>query len=339
LKFVDEAIIEVTGGKGGNGCLSFRREKFVPRGGPDGGDGGTGGNVVFRADTGKSTLLDFKYIRHYRAPNGENGGPKGMTGKNGDDLVIPVPQGTIVRDLETEEVLGDLTEENQTLVVAKGGRNGKGNARFVSSTNRAPTRTEPGDDGEYRKLKIELKLLADVALIGMPNAGKSTMISRISNSRPKIADYPFTTLVPNLGVVDYDGFRRFVVADVPGLIEDAHTGKGLGIRFLKHASRSRVLVHLVAMDPELPEVDELVKRFHQINDELEAYDSRLAAVPQIVALTKVDVITDDDWKTRLIDRFKSEGYSVHVVSAITGNGMDALLGAIADSLGEDGDEA
>jgi len=238
VKFIDEAKIYIKAGDGGRGCVSFRREKYVPRGGPNGGDGGNGGDIIMVARRNMSSLLDHRYQQHYRAKRGEHGRGKDQHGKNSEHLLIPVPMGTIVKDFETEEFLGDLTENNQELIVAKAGRGGKGNARFVSSTNQAPKEAEPGGEGEEKTLKLELKLLADVGLLGFPNAGKSTLISTISAARPKIADYPFTTLVPNLGVVSYGDGATFVLADIPGLIEGAHEGAGLGIQFLRHIERS-----------------------------------------------------------------------------------------------------
>ena len=245
MKFVDEARISVSAGNGGAGCLSFRREKFIPRGGPDGGDGGDGGCVYLEASDSLNTLIDYRYQRHYRAENGQPGRGANCRGKSGEDLVLKVPVGTTVINIETDEVMGDLTAPGQQLLVAQAGFHGLGNARFKSSVNRAPRETSPGSPGEARDIKLELKLLADVGLLGLPNAGKSTLISKISAAKPKIADYPFTTLVPNLGVVKVDTMRSFVVADIPGLIAGASEGHGLGIRFLKHLTRNRLLLHLV----------------------------------------------------------------------------------------------
>ncbi len=249
MKFVDEASIKVFAGNGGNGCLSFRREKYIPRGGPDGGDGGDGGSVIMEADDALNTMVDFRFQRTFRAQNGESGRGRNCTGKSGEDLVLRVPVGTTILDEDTGEVLGDLSVPGQRLIVAQGGFHGLGNARFKSSTNRAPRQTTPGSEGEHRDLKLELKVLADVGLLGLPNAGKSTFIRAVSSATPKVADYPFTTLVPNLGVVNVEAHRSFVVADIPGLIEGASDGAGLGIRFLKHLTRNRILLHLVDMAP------------------------------------------------------------------------------------------
>src|SRR3989337_1963612 len=249
VKFVDEGKIYVKSGRGGKGCVSFRREKFVPRGGPNGGDGGNGGSVILIARQNMSSLLDHRYKQHYKAENGEHGRGKDQHGKNAPTLLVPVPVGTVVKDFFTGEILGDLTEDGDTLVVAKGGRGGRGNARFATPTNRAPRYAEPGEEAEERTLLLELKLLADVGIIGFPNAGKSTLISRISAARPKIADYPFTTLIPNLGVVSYNEGKTFVVADIPGLIKGAHEGTGLGIKFLRHIERTKVLIHLIDLFP------------------------------------------------------------------------------------------
>jgi GTP-binding protein len=249
MKFVDEAVIEVAAGKGGSGCLSFRREKYIPKGGPDGGDGGDGGSVYLEADENLNTMVDYRYQRRFRAENGSPGQGRNCTGKSGEDLILKVPVGTTVIDVDTDEVLGDLSELGQRLKVAQGGFHGLGNTRYKSSINRAPRQTSPGSEGEKRRLKLELKLLADVGLLGMPNAGKSTLIRAISAAKPKVADYPFTTMVPNLGVVRVDPLRSFVVADIPGLIEGAAEGAGLGIRFLKHLTRNRLLLHLVDLAP------------------------------------------------------------------------------------------
>ena len=249
MKFVDEASIEVYAGNGGNGCVSFRREKYIPKGGPDGGDGGDGGSVYLRGDDALNTMIDYRYARRFRADNGESGKGRNCTGRGGDDLVLPVPIGTTVLDEDSGEVLGDIREHGQDLLVAQGGFHGLGNTRFKSSVNRAPRQSTPGSTGEMRRLKLELKVLADVGLLGLPNAGKSTFIRAVSAATPKVADYPFTTLVPNLGVVKVDAYRSFVVADIPGLIEGASDGAGLGIRFLKHLTRNRILLHIVDIAP------------------------------------------------------------------------------------------
>ena len=266
VRFIDEAKIYVRSGRGGRGCVSFRREKFVPRGGPDGGDGGNGGDVILVAQRNVSSLLDHRYRQHYIAQNGEHGKGKNQHGKNAPPLIVPVPVGTVVKDFYTGEILGDMVEEGQTLVVARGGRGGRGNARFATSTNQAPRYAEPGEEGEERTLLLELKLLADVGIVGFPNAGKSTLISRISAARPKIADYPFTTIVPNLGVVRYNEGKTFVVADIPGLIKGAHEGAGLGIRFLKHIERTRLLIHLLDLSPLTGRNP--IEDYHVLNEEL-----------------------------------------------------------------------
>src|SRR5919106_4720411 len=292
--FVDEVDIHVSAGDGGRGCLSFRREKFVPRGGPDGGDGGLGGSVYIVATPRKNTLVDFRYHPEFEARRGQHGQGSNKTGHSADDLEIEVPIGTLVFEKDPDgdglTLLADLAEDGQKVLVAKGGRGGRGNAQFVSSTNRAPRRTEPGEAGEERFLRLQLKLLADVGLVGFPNAGKSTLISRISAARPKIADYPFTTLVPNLGVVTLSDDRSFVVADVPGLIKGAHEGHGLGHQFLRHIERTKVLVHLV--DVSGASGRDPVEDYDIIVDELARFSAKVAAKPQIVAANKIDAVQD-----------------------------------------------
>ena len=330
--FVDEATIQVSGGDGGNGCLSFRREKYVPRGGPDGGDGGPGGSVVLEADPGMSTLLPFRYRRHFRAERGRHGEGANRTGRSGAELVVRVPIGTLVLDGDGLSRLADLDAPGARFLAAQGGRGGRGNARFATSTNQTPTRHEPGGAGEQLTLRLELKLLADVGLVGLPNAGKSTLISRISAAHPKIADYPFTTLEPHLGVVDRGSFRSFVVADIPGLIEGAHSGAGLGLRFLRHVERCTLLLHLVdgtgAMADPLQALD-------TVDRELAAYGEELAAKPQIVVLTKADAIQAPDTVPRLRERAQALGRELLVVSAVSGEGLPELVrttGAALDRL-------
>jgi GTP-binding protein len=327
--FIDEATITVMGGDGGNGCLSFRREKFVPRGGPDGGDGGRGGSVVLVADRNVSTLLAFRYRSQFRAERGKHGQGSNKTGRSGEDLLLRVPVGTLVVDADRDLRLADLSEPDGRFVAARGGQGGRGNARFATPTRRAPTRHDPGEPGETRSLRLELKLLADVGLVGFPNAGKSTLISRISAARPKIADYPFTTLEPHLGVVDAGDFRSFVVADIPGLIENAHQGAGLGHRFLRHVERCRLLLHLI--DPTAPDRDP-VTGIDAISLELERYSRRLADKPQIFVVTKADAI--QDWK--MVERIRSLAAEREapclVVSAVAGEGIDGLVRSIADTL-------
>jgi GTP-binding protein len=333
--FVDEVDIHVTAGNGGRGCLSFRREKFIPRGGPDGGDGGLGGSVYIVASPRKNTLVDFRFHPEFEARGGRHGEGSNRTGHSADDLDIEVPVGTLIFEKdpagETDtagdglRLVADLTEEGQKVLVAKGGRGGRGNARFVSSTNRAPRRIEPGETGEERFLRLQLKLIADVGLVGFPNAGKSTLIARISAARPKIADYPFTTLTPNLGVVTLSGDRSFVAADVPGLIQGAHAGHGLGDRFLRHIERTKVLIHLVdisgasARDP--------VEDFDTILEELRLFDPKVAAKPQIVAANKMDALDDPSRLTRLEKHVKKHKLPFHRISGVTGEGIEDLLEA------------
>lgn len=328
--FVDEVEIEVRAGDGGNGLVAFRREKYVPRGGPAGGDGGRGGDVVLVADGHLTTLVDFRYKRSYKAPRGEDGGPNCMTGKNGADLVLKVPVGTQVFDVETGELLADLDVEGQNVVVARGGRGGRGNAHFATPTLRTPRFAENGEPGESRKLRLELKLLADVGLIGFPNVGKSTLIARVSSAKPKIADYPFTTLVPNLGIVRVDEGRSFAMADIPGLIEGAHAGAGLGTRFLRHVERTRLLLHIIdvsGMTGRNP-----IDDFDIINRELRLYSPDLAKLPQVVALNKIDFPFARETAEKLAPVFESRGMKTFLISAVTGEGVNPLLYFLADEL-------
>lgn len=327
--FVDEVDIHVTAGSGGNGCLSFRREKFVPRGGPDGGDGGAGGSVYIVASSTKNTLVDFRFHPEFQAQRGQHGQGSNRTGFSADDLEISVPVGTLVFDKQADGELilvADLTEEGQRVLIAQGGRGGRGNARFVSSTNRAPRRTEPGGDGEEKSLRLQLKLIADVGLVGFPNAGKSTLISRISAARPKIASYPFTTLTPNLGVVAMSNDRSFVVADVPGLIEGAHRGVGLGHQFLRHIERTKVLVHLV--DVSSASGRDPVEDFTTINEELRLFNPTVAAKPQIVVANKIDALDEPDRLTSLETHVRRAQLPFMRISGVTGEGVDALLEAL-----------
>ena len=323
--FVDEVDIHVTAGAGGNGCLSFRREKYVPRGGPDGGDGGSGGSVYVTAIATKNTLVDFRYHPDFKARRGQHGKGSNQTGQTAEDLDITVPVGTLVfeKDGDGQRLLADLAEEGQRVLVARGGRGGRGNARFVSSTNRAPRRTEPGEGGEERQLRLELKLLADVGLVGFPNAGKSTLISRISAARPKIANYPFTTLTPNLGVVALSGDRSFVVADVPGLIKGAHEGHGLGHQFLRHIERTKILVHLV--DVSGASGRDPVEDFDTICDELRRFSESVAAKPQIVVATKIDALDDPARLDSLRRHVRKQRLPFVTISAVSGDGLDELL--------------
>ena len=327
--FVDEVDIHVTAGDGGRGCLSFRREKFIPRGGPDGGDGGHGGSVFIVATQRKNTLVDFRFHPEFVAPRGQHGQGSNRTGQSGEDLEIDVPIGTLVfeKDPVSQELrlLADLAEEARRLLVAHGGRGGRGNAQFVSSTNRAPRRIQPGEPGEERFLRMQLKLLADVGFVGFPNAGKSTLISRVSAARPKIAAYPFTTLTPHLGVVTMSDSRSFVVADVPGLIEGAHTGHGLGHQFLRHLERTKVLVHLV--DVSSATGRDPVEDFETVRQELRLFNETLAVKPQIVAANKIDALDDPARLERLERHVNALGLPFHRISAVTGKGVDVLLEA------------
>jgi GTP-binding protein len=330
MKFVDEVKIHVKAGDGGNGCISFRRERYIPKGGPNGGDGGKGGDVILRADGQLSTLLDLAYPKQFRAGKGTHGKGKDQTGRNGPDLIIRVPIGTLVRDEETGDLLQDLLFENQVFRVAQGGRGGRGNARFASSTNRAPRRAEKGEPGQERHLRLELKLLADVGIIGFPNAGKSTLLSKISSARPKIADYPFTTLVPNLGVVEREGLPPFVAADIPGIIEGASRGAGLGLTFLRHIERTRLLVHL--LDASGGPFDRPVEAFHALNEELKAYHASLPMKTQVVVLNKIDLPGVRERVREFMKDFKKTGYEPCLISARTGEGVETLIRAVSKVL-------
>ncbi len=323
LKFIDEAKIYVQSGAGGNGCMSFRREKHVPRGGPDGGDGGDGGDVIIFANPEVSSLLDCRYRRHYRARRGTHGKGARKHGANGESHVISVPVGTVIRNSETGETLADLGSPSDTVVAAKGGRGGRGNARFTTSTNQAPRRTEDGRPGEKIELFLELKLLADVGITGFPNAGKSTLISKASAARPRIADYEFTTLVPNLGVVRWGDYKTFTMADIPGLIEGAHTGSGLGIRFLRHIERTKLLIHLIDMSPFTGR--EPLEDYEKVNTELRSYDPRLAEKPQIVALNKTDIPEAEEKTRELAGHFAKIGIDTVEISAVTGANVKGLI--------------
>jgi GTP-binding protein len=328
VKFIDEARISVQSGNGGAGCVSFRREKYIPRGGPDGGDGGRGGDIVFKATTKKRTLYHLQFKKLYKAKNGTGGQGNNRAGKSGDCLTIELPPGTLVVDADTGDMLKDLVDLDEVFVVAKGGRGGLGNARFKSSTNRTPRFAQPGEPGQTLNLRLELKLLADVGIVGLPNAGKSTLVSTMSSARPKIADYPFTTLTPNLGVVRTNRREPFVVADIPGLIEGAHTGTGLGIQFLRHVERTRILLHLVdaaAIDPDHP-----LRDFDMVNRELHQYSPALAEKPQLVVLNKMDV----DWAEDAATFFKEAQATGDLlqISAATGKGLDVLTTRICNLL-------
>jgi GTP-binding protein len=339
MKFVDEATIRVQAGNGGHGCLSFRREKFVERGGPDGGDGGHGGSVFLVADPAINTLADFRVARKFRAQNGQPGEGRNKTGRSGDDLDVPIPCGTVVRDVDTGELIGDLTEPGQRLKVADRGHRGLGNTRFKSSVNRAPRKITQGTPGEKRHLALELKLLADVGLVGMPNAGKSTLIRSMSAAKPKVADYPFTTLHPNLGVVSVGPLQSFVMADVPGLIEGAAEGAGLGIQFLKHLQRTRLLLHLVDIAP-LDQDEDPADAVVAIQRELEKYSDELSGKPRWLVINKTDLLDTQDLAAArgdLLQKLSWDG-PVFDVSAVSGEGTDALGQAVIRQL-EEMDEA
>ncbi len=321
--FLDEAKICVAGGRGGDGVIGFRREKYVPKGGPDGGDGGRGGSVILRADPHVNTLLTFKHTVHFKAQPGQPGGKNERHGADGKDLVIRVPVGTVVKLLQTEEFLADLDEPGKEIIIARGGEGGRGNARFKTSTRQAPRIREQGAPGEERWLKLELKLLADVGIIGFPNAGKSSLIAKISAARPKVAPYPFTTITPTLGVVQVEDFKDFVIVDIPGLIAGAHEGKGLGDRFLKHLERTRLLIHLIDLVP-LEEGRDPIRDFSVINHELVSFSPALAQKPQIVVGNKIDLLGEEE-RQAVTERFAAQGIELRLISAMTGEGTRALV--------------
>ncbi len=326
MKFIDFATIHVKAGDGGAGSVSFRREKFVPKGGPDGGNGGCGGSVILRANPHHNTLLDFQFKTLFKADRGAHGLGSKKTGKNGMDVLLDVPVGTIVRDVHSNEIVGDLARAGEQLIVARGGLGGRGNAEFATSTNQAPRQYEVGEPGEEREIELELKLLADVGLVGLPNAGKSTLISVISAAKPKIADYPFTTLVPNLGIVRVDAGASFVVADIPGLIEGAHDGKGLGIQFLRHIERTKVLLFLLDGTSGDVKTD-----FKVLQKELKLFNKDLIKKPTIVAITKLDIIEDDILKG--LKRIAFKGVSTHIISAVARIGIDGLVDELWSHVG------
>lgn len=342
MRFVDEAEITVKAGDGGHGCVSFRREKYIPYGGPDGGDGGDGGSVYLVADRNLNTLVDFRHARLYKAQRGEDGRGAQMTGRKGDDKLIPVPVGTLVYDADTEELIGDLTQVDQHLLVAKGGIHGLGNLRYKSSTNRAPRQSKPGTPGEERHLRLELKLLADVGLLGMPNAGKSTLISAVSSARPKIADYPFTTLYPHLGVVSLAPHRSFVIADIPGVIAGASAGAGLGLQFLRHLERTGLLLHVVDAVPTADTADsEPAAQIRAIDEELAAYSSALAAKPRWLVCNKLDLLPAAERAERVAEIVQALGWQgpVYGISAATGAGVATLIQAVAAAVLDAADAA
>jgi len=324
--FIDRANIQVYGGNGGAGAEAFRREKGVPRGGPSGGDGGHGGDVVLVVDPQVSTLLDLTYRQHYRADRGVHGGGNNRVGRSGQDLEIPVPAGTVVRDADTDEVLGELMEVGDRVVVAQGGRGGRGNARFTSATRQSPRHWESGEYGQERRVSLELKLIADVGLVGEPNAGKSTFLAAVSKARPKVADYPFTTLEPNLGVVALSGYRSFVIADIPGIIEGAHEGKGLGLQFLRHIERTRLLVFMVPHDAE-----DIAAEYTRLRTELNEYSEELGRRPHCLVLTKADLGSEDP----LVDA--PDAWGVFSISSVTGEGVPAFLESLWQHCSVEGD--
>jgi GTP-binding protein len=328
MKFIDEAKIYVKAGDGGKGCVSFRREKFVPRGGPNGGDGGKGGDVIIKASSSHRTLLDLKYQQHQTAKRGQHGEGSNKTGRSADDLVVIVPVGTLLKDADTDEVLADLTVDGQTFIAGKGGIGGRGNARFATAKNRAPRFAQEGMPGDERRLLLELKLLADVGIIGMPNVGKSTFITKVSAARPKIADYPFTTLTPNLGVVRIGEYETFVIADIPGLIPGASQGLGMGIRFLRHVERTTLLLHILDITKDSdPWTD-----FEAITGELAQFSPELAQKPQIVGINKLDLPLTQGRIKKEIDKFREKGIEILTFSAVTGEGIKEAVGEIARKL-------
>jgi GTP-binding protein len=337
--FVDVAKIYIKAGDGGHGAVSFRREKYVPFGGPDGGDGGDGGDVIFKVDSGMRTLLDFKYKKKHEAERGHNGAGNNMFGKDGEDLIIKVPPGTVIKDAESGKIIADLKEEGQQVVAARGGKGGKGNARFATPTRQAPNFAQPGLPGEERWVILELKLLADVGLVGFPNVGKSTILSMITGAKPKIANYHFTTLTPNLGVVEMPGVKSFVLADIPGLIEGAHEGTGLGIEFLRHVERTKLLIHVI--DVSGIEGRDPVDDFEKINEELRLYNEKLSKKPQIVAANKSDIPGSEENFERLKAEMDKRGIKIFKISAATNQGLRELMlyvGSILDTIQVEEDE-
>src|SRR3989338_2265523 len=334
MKFIDEALITVTAGHGGKGCVSFRREKFVQLGGPNGGNGGRGGHVIFQSDEGMSTLIDFQYLRHFEAERGEHGMGSMKDGKDGQDIIIKVPVGTLIYNNDTGELLKDFKEGEEHFLAVKGGLGGRGNTFFKSSINQAPDHAQPGLPGEEKNLRLELKLLADVGLIGFPNAGKSTLLSVTTHAKPKIADYPFTTLTPHLGVVM--GYHPFTMADIPGLIEGAHEGVGLGDRFLKHIERTGIFVHLISLSPD--EVLPVEKRYEMIRKELLHFNPEFEKKNEVIALTKKDLISNEDELKKMVEPFKKMGRKFFVISAVTRAGLDEFLDYLRETLGDKQDQ-
>ncbi|MDD3367554.1 MAG: GTPase ObgE [Lachnospiraceae bacterium] len=330
--FADRAKIFIKSGKGGDGHVSFRREKFVPDGGPDGGDGGNGGSVIFEVDEGLNTLTDYRHVRKYAAQNGEDGGKKNCKGKSGNDIILKVPEGTVIKEAASGKVIADMSGENRRYTILRGGRGGSGNQHYATSTMQAPKYAQPGQPAKELELFLELKVIADVGLVGFPNVGKSTFLSRVTNARPKIANYHFTTLNPNLGVVDLDGDQGFVIADIPGLIEGASTGIGLGFEFLRHIERTRVMIHIV--DAASTEGRDPIEDIYAINKELETYNADIAARPQVIAANKIDAIFDpeSDAIEKIKQEFEPKGIKVFPISAVTGSGVKELLYYVNDLL-------
>ncbi len=321
--FADRAKIYIKSGKGGDGHVSFRREKYVPNGGPDGGDGGDGGSVIFQVDDGLNTLTDFRHIRKYSAQNGEEGGKKNCRGKNGQDLIIKIPYGTVVKEAESGKVIVDMSGDNRRVTLLNGGKGGKGNQHYATSTMQVPKYAQPGQPAKELELLLELKVIADVGLVGFPNVGKSTFLARVTNARPKIANYHFTTLNPNLGVVDLDDAKGFVIADIPGLIEGASEGVGLGYEFLRHIERTKVLIHIV--DAASTEERDPIEDIYAINKELNAYNPEIAMRPQVIAANKIDMLFENEVLTKIKDEFEPKGIKVFPISAISGQGVRELL--------------
>jgi len=333
--FADRAKIYIRSGKGGDGHVSFRREKYVPNGGPDGGDGGNGGSVIFEVDEGLNTLTDFRHIRKYCAQDGEQGGKRNCRGKNGEDIIVKVPEGTVVKELESGKIIADLSGKNRRQTILSGGKGGNGNQHYATSTMQAPKYAQPGQPAKELDLLLELKVIADVGLVGFPNVGKSTLLSRVTNARPKIANYHFTTLNPNLGVVDLDGAKGFVIADIPGLIEGASEGIGLGHEFLRHIERTKVLIHLV--DAASTEGRDPIADIYTINKELEAYNTDIAHRPQVIAANKIDAIyasNEEDPVTKIKEEFEPKGIKVFPISAVSGQGLNELLYYVQDMLSQ-----
>ena len=337
--FVDRARIIVRSGKGGDGHVSFRREKFVPDGGPDGGDGGTGGDVIFQVDKGLNTLIDFRHVRKYKAGDGEEGGKKNCRGKDGDDVIIKVPEGTVIKEANSDKVIIDMSGDNQRVVLLKGGRGGNGNQHYATPTMQAPKYAQPGQPAQELELTLELKVIADVGLVGFPNVGKSTLLSRVTNARPKIANYHFTTLSPNLGVVDLEGAKGFVIADIPGLIEGASEGVGLGYEFLRHIERTKVIIHVV--DAAGTEGRDPIADIYAINKELETYNPGIAERPQVIAANKMDAIFEEDADEvlkGLREEFEPKGIKVFPISAVSGQGLSELLYEVSKMLEQVGED-